>query len=57
MFHITPDHVPELELRGEGGWDTYTYLLTIPDGIHDITLQIQGMTFLIVDNISIKAVE
>ncbi|WP_421553658.1 hypothetical protein [Pseudomonas yamanorum] len=57
MFHITPDHVPELELRGEGGWDTYTYLFTIPDGIHDITLQIQGMTFLIVDNISIKAVE
>lgn len=53
-FHLAPDNVPEVELRGSGGWDTYLFSLTVPVGTPDFTLQVEGTTFLVVDNMSLQ---
>lgn len=54
IFELTPDSVQQIELRGGGGWDTYTHSLTIPEGIPEFTLRILGETSLVVDNLSLK---
>lgn len=53
-FHLAPGNVPEIELRGSGGWDTYPFSLTVPVGTPDFTLQVEGTTFLVVDNMSLQ---
>ena len=52
-FLLAPGEAPEVELRGDG-WDTYTYSLTPPAGVTSFTLQIEGTTFLEVDNVSLQ---
>ncbi|SFS26807.1 hypothetical protein [Pseudomonas sp. NFACC42-2] len=54
IFEFAPDNVQQIELRGDGAWDTYTDSLTIPEGIPEFTLRILGQTFLVVDNLSLK---
>ncbi|MFL1416967.1 hypothetical protein ACI77M_12260 [Pseudomonas fildesensis] len=51
-FHLAAGNVPEVELRGDG-WDTYTFSLTVPAGVTEFTLQVEGTTFLEVDNLSL----
>lgn len=55
MFHIAPGNTPQIELRGGGDWDNYTSSLTIPAGVTEITLEVIGTTFLVVDNLSLKS--
>ncbi|WP_073525120.1 hypothetical protein [Pseudomonas fluorescens] len=54
IFHIAPGNTPQIELRGGGDWDTYTSSLTIPASVTEITLEVIGTTFLVVDNLSLK---
>lgn len=54
IFHLAPGDEPQIELRGGGDWDTYTHSLTIPAGVTQITVQVVGTTFLVVDNLSLK---
>ncbi|WP_053135138.1 hypothetical protein [Pseudomonas sp. MIACH] len=54
IFDFAPDNAPQIELRGDGGWDTYTHSLTIPEGIPEFTLRVIAATFLEVDNLSLK---
>ena len=55
IFEFSPDNSSQIELSGDGGWDTYTYLLTIPEGMPELTLRVLGATFLVVDNLSLKS--
>ncbi len=55
IFDFAPDNAPQIELRGNGDWDTYTHSLTIPEGIPEFTLRVNAATFLVVDNLSLKS--
>ncbi len=55
IFEFAPDNAAQVELRGDGGWDTYTYLLTIPEAITEFTLRVLGVTFLVVDSLSLTS--
>lgn len=55
IFDLAPDNAPEIELRGGGDWDNYTLSLTIPEEITEFTLRVVGVTFLEVDNLSLKS--
>lgn len=52
-FLLPSGDAPEVRLSGDG-WDTYTYSLTPPAGVTHFTLQIEGTTFLEVDNVSLQ---
>jgi hypothetical protein len=54
IFHLTPDDAQQIELRGAGDWENYTFSLTIPADVTQITLEVVGTTFLVVDNLSLK---